>query len=67
MIARKKSIKDIVIRSGVTFVAGALSSPIASVVLNVAWWKPLVIAGMTGTVNLWGRLAQRYLAENPEL
>lgn len=53
-------------RSVATFVAGAVASPIASLVFDVGYWKVAAIAGLTAVVNLAGRAAQTWLTKHPE-
>lgn len=60
------SFKDIFKRSIATFIAGAVASPLSSVVFELDLWVTMAIAGITSVVNLAGRLAQRWLSENPE-
>lgn len=63
---RKMTIPDIFKRCSVTLVAGAISSPVASIAFEIAWWKAAAMAGMTAVVNLVGRMAQRWLKDHPE-
>ena len=53
-------------RSVATLVAGAVSSPIASIAFDMAWWKAASVAGLTAVVNLAGRSVQAWLAKHPE-
>lgn len=62
----KMDMTEVAQRSAATFVAGAIASPIVSIVFDIAWWKAAAMAGVTAVVNLAGRSAQSWLTRHPE-
>lgn len=57
--------KQAAIRALTTFISGAVTSPIASIALDVGWWKTLAMAGGTAVVNLAYRASQAWLTTHP--
>lgn len=53
-------------RAVATFVFGALSTPVASAVLDVEAWKVAVAGGFAAILNMAYRLAESYLTEVEE-
>ena len=53
-------------RAVATFVAGATAAPVTAAVVDISVVKAAGIAGIIAVWNLAGRMAQSWLAKNPE-
>tara|TARA_R100000329_G_scaffold142080_2_gene125268 strand:- start:215 stop:406 length:192 start_codon:yes stop_codon:yes gene_type:complete len=53
-------------RAIATFVAGATAAPVTAAVVDISVLKAAGVAGVIAVWNLAGRMAQQWIARNPE-
>lgn len=58
--------RDCLNRAVATFVAGATAAPVTAAVVDISMLKAAYVAGVIAVWNLVGRMAQSWLAKNPE-